>query len=134
MDANAGPGTTLEPPSRPCFNVFHYNLLISFMFFHVNEVNGEAYDISGTVTSKKNGASLDSVEVIVAQTQQSTFTDLYGNYVLKQVKPGRYTITAFLLGAKTQSVDVQIDSNPAYLQEFSLEHVISEPMQCGLEI
>lgn len=87
--------------------------------------------ISGTVTDKTTGESLPGVSIIIDGTQQGAATDLDGNYVILNVKPGVYTLKASYIGYATQviqSVEVQFDRTT------KINIVLSEETLVGEEI
>jgi hypothetical protein len=50
--------------------------------------------LSGTVTDSGSGESLVGVEVKIEGTEEKTYTDLDGNFIFGNIKPGEYKLTA----------------------------------------
>lgn len=68
--------------------------------------------IAGTVTDAAKGAKLAGVNVIIEGTNLTTVTDANGYYVITNVSPGEYAVTASLVGhadAKVKNVSVLMD-------------------------
>ncbi|HEY0779338.1 MAG TPA: carboxypeptidase-like regulatory domain-containing protein, partial [Gemmatirosa sp.] len=58
-------------------------------------------DVSGTVRDSASGQTLQSAEISVAQNGRvvnNTQTDPFGRYVVHNLAPGGYTITARFIG------------------------------------
>lgn len=61
--------------------------------------------IAGRVTDATTGEGLIGLNVLIVGTQQGTVTDLNGNYVLVNVRPGAYSLLFSYIGYSTQQVD-----------------------------
>ncbi|MDX1429284.1 MAG: carboxypeptidase-like regulatory domain-containing protein, partial [Rhodothermales bacterium] len=60
--------------------------------------------IAGRVTDAANGDPLVGVNVVIDGTTQGTITDIDGNYILINVRPGQYTIVFSYIGFKRHTV------------------------------
>ena len=60
--------------------------------------------IRGKAVDKETGEPLVAATVSIVQTEQSTITDLYGNFVIDKVKEGIYELECSYLGYGTQRV------------------------------
>ena len=61
--------------------------------------------LAGRVTDGVTGESLIGVNVFVESTQQGTITDLDGNYILLNLRPGDYTVIYSYVGYSTRHVE-----------------------------
>ncbi|MDX1488593.1 MAG: TonB-dependent receptor, partial [Acidiferrobacterales bacterium] len=65
--------------------------------------------ITGTVTDRGTGEDLIGVNVLIDGTSQGTVTDINGDYVIVNVRPGTYTLVFSYIGFQTQRVtDVRV--------------------------
>ncbi len=77
--------------------IYKLTILFTFLFWGViNAQNTGA--IRGKVKDKSSGKPLQHVEVIVVKTKLGATTDKEGNYMIKSLPAGIYTIEAKLLG------------------------------------
>ncbi|NND72246.1 MAG: TonB-dependent receptor plug domain-containing protein [Rhodothermales bacterium] len=60
--------------------------------------------IAGKVTDLANGDALIGVNVIIDGTTQGTVTDIDGNYVILNVRPGDYTLLFSYVGFQSQRI------------------------------
>ena len=80
---------------------FYYVLflsLITHLTFSQNSI------IKGNVIEEKTGKTLPGVNIIIKETKFSTITDLDGNYIIKNVPPGKYEIEFSYFGFQTKIV------------------------------
>ncbi|TYP94027.1 TonB-linked outer membrane protein, SusC/RagA family [Fodinibius salinus] len=75
--------------------------------------------ITGTVTDQSSGETLPSVNIFIVDTQQGTATNPDGEYTIKGVEYGTYTIRASFVGYKTVEQKVTVDQSTVNL-DFSL--------------
>ena len=74
--------------------------------------SGTTGKITGMVTDKESGEPLPGVNVVVDDTKMGAATDISGRYFLLNVPPGRYTLTATMIGyqaMRQENVIVKID-------------------------
>ncbi|MCP4438119.1 MAG: TonB-dependent receptor [Aureispira sp.] len=77
--------------------------------------------IRGKVMDKETGENVVGATVLIKQTGQAFTTDLDGNFVLRDVKPGLYDVECSYLGYGTQRVlGVQINDDRVKLMYFRL--------------
>jgi outer membrane receptor protein involved in Fe transport len=70
---------------------------------------GTTGKISGTVRDARTKEAIPSVNVVLKGTTLGSTTDIEGHYVILNVPPGRYTITATLIGYKRfEATDVKV--------------------------
>lgn len=84
-------------------------IFFPFLFFHIDSFAGITGKIAGKVSDAETGEPLISVNIALQGTTLGAVTDLEGNYVILNVPPGLYTLTASLVGyQKIQVTDVNI--------------------------
>jgi len=66
---------------------------------------GTTGTVSGTVKDAQNGAPLSGANVVIGGTKLSTVTDASGRFVITNVAPGDYEVTAEMVGYATQKTD-----------------------------
>ena len=75
--------------------------LLSFML----SVTAWAGDIKGCVRDKTTGEPLPGAMVKIVETAQGAVTDMDGNYLLKKVKSGNYTLTVTYVGYREKVLE-----------------------------
>ena len=76
---------------------------VLFLFTVPNEGFGQG-KIAGKVTDAATGDALIGVNVLIDGTTQGTVTDIDGNYVILNVRPGEYTIVFSYVGFQSQRI------------------------------
>jgi outer membrane receptor protein involved in Fe transport len=79
-------------------------LLVAGLFFPTAAA-AQVGKIAGRVTDAGTGDSLPGVNVLIDGTQQGTVTDLDGNYIILNVRPGDYSLLFSFIGFASQRVD-----------------------------
>jgi hypothetical protein len=83
---------------------------------------GNTGKIAGKITDSVTGEPLPSANVIIEGTTLGASTDLDGNYVILNVPPGLYNVTASYIGyKKTQVTDVRVNVDFTTNVNFALE-------------
>jgi hypothetical protein len=98
-----------------------YIILLGFLFMTSNLIadnnDGKSSaplkaNISGKVIDKYSEEELAGVIIDVEGTDISVYTDINGNYTLKNLKPGKYTLNIKYISYKETVVeDINIDAN-----------------------
>lgn len=71
---------------------------------------GTTGKIAGVVTDSQTGQPLPGVNIVVDNTYLGAASDLDGYYVIQNIPPGSYTLTASMVGyAKSKIVDVRVN-------------------------
>ncbi len=77
--------------------------------------------ISGTVTDAETGEPLPGVNIVLEGTDQGAATDETGHYFIVNVDPGRYSLTASMIGyQRVTKTDVLVSVNHTTPVNFSL--------------
>ncbi len=74
-----------------------------FLVFCVQTAQSQG-KIAGRVTDAGNGDALIGVNVVIDGTTQGTTTDLDGNYIILNVRPGDYSLRFSYIGFSTQLI------------------------------
>ncbi|MBO6576026.1 MAG: carboxypeptidase-like regulatory domain-containing protein [Rhodothermales bacterium] len=80
-------------------------LLLLLFVLIIPEAHAQVGKIAGRVTDAVSGEPLIGVNVLIESTQQGTVTDLDGNYVILNVRPGDYTLVFSYIGFATQRIN-----------------------------
>ncbi len=83
-----------------------FTLLIfiySFLVFNIHLLAGTTGKIVGIVIDSDNGEPLPGINIIIENTTMGAASDLDGNFLINNIPPGRYTITASGVGFGKQS-------------------------------
>src|SRR5690606_33711034 len=87
--------------------------------------------IAGNVTDRGTGDPLIGVNVVIQGTTQGTTTDIDGNYIILNVRPGAHTLVFSYIGFSTQVVeDVRVSSD----HTTTIDVAMSEEVIEGQEI
>ncbi len=85
-------------------------------------LSGSTGKIAGRVTDSQTGEPLPGANVVVEGTTFGSSTDLDGNYVVLNVPPGVYTVTASYIGyRRTQTTDVRVSVDFTTKVDFALQ-------------
>ena len=85
--------------------LFPLLLLISFQVFSQSSI------IKGKVSDATNNENIPFANVYVEETKSGVATDLEGNYQIKNLNPGLYTLTCSFVGYESKSI-AEIIVNP----------------------
>jgi len=77
-------------------------------------------EIRGTVSENGRAEVLIGANVFVVGTSLGASTNLEGQYVIKQVPPGTYTVRARYVGYKELSRDVRVEAGETATLDFAL--------------
>jgi hypothetical protein len=91
-------------------------LIISF----VVSAFGQVGEIRGTVYDKETNNPLPAASVIIVGTQLGSATDVNGNYIIKNVKPGTYKVQARFIGYGAQTKEVTVRPGETATVDFYL--------------
>jgi len=80
-------------------------------------------NIEGVVRDAQTGDPLPGANVVLAGTSLGASADIKGNYVIRSVPPGAYTIRVTYVGYTTVSVPLQVAEGASITQNFKLEAV-----------
>ncbi len=88
------------------------NILLSlfFIIFATAAVTGQSA-IRGTVTDSETGQPLGSVNIVLEKTYQGAVSDNSGEFLIKSVSPGHYTISASMMGYHIGKMKFSIHEN-----------------------
>jgi outer membrane receptor protein involved in Fe transport len=79
-----------------------------------------AGSVSGTVTASDTHAPLNGVRVETSSPARIAITDEHGLYVIRDLTPGAYVITATAIGRKPASATIAILTGATATQDFAL--------------
>ncbi|MCL5267437.1 MAG: TonB-dependent receptor [Bacteroidetes bacterium] len=95
-------------------------LLISFMG---STARAASSSIKGSVKDAQTGEALPGATVMLKGTSIGTSTDLNGNYVVRNVPPGSYTIRVIYVGYEQQEKRIEIKDGVSLTLDFKLRAV-----------
>ena len=101
------------------------SVLFIFLLLQINVYAQGDGKISGTVKTS-DGKAADHISVDLKDTQKSVITDKNGTYVLKNVKPGTYTLKISAVGISTQQKQVEVSSGAALNIDFYISESASQ--------
>ncbi|MCS7230276.1 MAG: SusC/RagA family TonB-linked outer membrane protein [Candidatus Kryptonium sp.] len=92
-------------------------LILAFVSTSFSQQFGE---IRGTVYDRETNNPLPAASVVIVGTQIGSATDLNGNYIIKNVKPGTYKVQARFVGYGSQTKDVTVRAGETVTVDFYL--------------
>ena len=100
-------------------------LLLSVFAVYALMAQGSS-TIRGQVVDATSGAALPGANVMLANTSIGTATDLDGNYILRLVPPGPWTLKASYVGYASGSEDIVVAENASVEKDFRLAPQVLE--------
>jgi TonB-dependent SusC/RagA subfamily outer membrane receptor len=77
--------------------------------------------VTGKVTNVKSGEALPGAQVIVQGTNRGAASDLDGNYTIRNLPAGSYTLEARFIGYATQQVKITLAAGQTATADFQLK-------------
>jgi TonB-dependent receptor len=93
--------------------------LISFLLF-ATSIFSQTGSISGRVIDKTTNAALPGANVVLEGTSFGAASNLDGNYNIRSIPVGKYTVTVSYIGYNSTSVQVDITADKTLEQNFAL--------------
>jgi hypothetical protein len=87
------------------------NALLIFFFLSIANLALAQFTITGKVGKAADNKPLESATVFVNKTSYATKTDKNGNFILQNVRSGHYELIVSMVGFKTYSVSITVQSN-----------------------
>lgn len=101
------------------FRKFYTILLL--MLFSCSFVLAQSGRVSGKVTDKETGEPLIGANIIIVGTSFGAASDVNGDYVIRQVQPGNYSVKASYIGYQDVTVsNVRVVAGLTASQDFQL--------------
>ena len=89
-----------------------FTLSILFLLGSLQLTLAQSYTISGTVTNAGTREAAPEAEVLLVNNGSITKADVKGNFIIKNLPTGTYTLTAYSIGLGSQTQQVSIsDAN-----------------------
>ncbi|PXY45136.1 TonB-dependent receptor [Flavobacterium hydrophilum] len=96
--------------------------LLGLFFILLTTITATAQEkatIKGKITLTNNESS-DNISVVLKGTRLGTITDETGNYKIKNVKPGTYTIKVSGVGLSTTEKNIVVNEGKEYIENFNI--------------
>lgn len=87
------------------------NALLIFFFLSISNLALAQFTITGKVEKAADNKPLESATVFVNKTSYATKTDKNGNFIIQNVSSGHYELIVSMVGFKTYSVSITVQSN-----------------------
>ncbi|MFQ5825551.1 MAG: carboxypeptidase-like regulatory domain-containing protein, partial [bacterium] len=108
-------------------NITWLAVVLFFVFMQTRLFGGTTGKISGTVKDAENGEPLPGANVIIEGTTMGAATDINGFYFIINIPPGRYTLTASMIGYTSErKTQVKVMSDMTSKVEFKLSSTVVE--------
>ncbi len=99
-------------------------LLVGFLLPDNASAQGK---IAGRVTDQNSGEALIGVNVVIDGSTQGTVTDIDGNYVILNVRPGEYTLLFSYVGFQSQRIDgIRVSTGQTTRYDISMSEQVIE--------
>ncbi len=91
-------------------------VLILLMLLATENVNARTGSITGRVTDIETGNALPGANIFLKGTSIGTASNIDGNYIISNVPPGRYDVTARYIGYEslTFTINISVDEKVKY--------------------
>jgi len=87
----------------------------------LNSVNAqESGTVKGIVTDAETKGPLPGAQILLVGTQRGALTDLNGEYIIKDIPPGKYTLKARFVGYAQETEFVEVVAGKTLTVNFSL--------------
>lgn len=86
-------------------------ITVLFVLFWYVSIGWSQGVIKGTVVDAQSGETLIGCNVYIQGTTIGVTTDLDGNYVIRNVKPGKYTLVASYVSYDPTTIEVQVPAS-----------------------
>lgn len=111
-----------------------FRLLILIIFFILinpgilfSQTGPDKGIIRGKITDAESGESLCLVNVILLGTSVGASTEKTGEYIIRSIPPGTYTIQASMMGYKTEKIqNIQVTGGRELILDFQLKPSVLE--------
>lgn len=105
--------------------------IISLTVLITANIFAQQYGIlKGTVTNKENNQPLPSANIMIKGTLVGTHTDYNGNYVIRKIRSGRFTVDVSMIGFRKEEItDVVIETGIEKILNISMEPVAIQVSQ-----
>ncbi len=105
--------------------LFSISILCMLVFFQPWAIAQTKGTIKGKITDAKTGEGLPAVNVLVKGTYFGAATDLEGNYFIRNISPGDYTLQATMIGyTMVQKTDVKVIAGEVTEADIALEPTV----------
>jgi TonB-dependent receptor len=105
---------------------FNYILLLFLLFIFQSSLLAQTGAVRGGVFDKNTNETLAAANVILKGTGLGAATDPDGNYIIRGIPIGRYTITVSYIGYIPASIEISISANEITEKDFYLEPIALE--------
>ncbi len=84
-------------------------ILALILVFTGSSIQAQDGSIAGTVVDKENNETLIGATISIVGTEKGTFTDYDGNYIIRDVAPGKHTVLVSYIGYNNTTItDVEV--------------------------
>ena len=105
------------------------NITLVFIFAALSGLQGQVSNhgsLEGKVVDAKTNEPLIGANIIILGTNLGTMSDLQGNFFLKKVPVGSYSIKATIIGYKSKTATVQVQYQQTVKIKFELTETVLE--------
>lgn len=100
-------------------------IVTAVLFLAVFEIFGQGAILRGRVTTFDN-LPLEFVSVGLAAHSKGSTTDRFGNYEIKNIEPGTYTVFASFVGLEKQEKTIEIKGSGSFTLDFVVKESSTE--------
>jgi TonB-dependent SusC/RagA subfamily outer membrane receptor len=96
-------------------------IVLALFLVFVGTIFGQQFgEIRGTVYDRETNNPLPAASVVIVGTTIGAATDINGNYIIKNVRPGTYKVQARFVGYGSQTKDVTVRAGETATVDFYL--------------
>ncbi len=84
----------------------------------------DAVSVIGKVMETKSGTTITGAVIRIQNTLIGTTSNINGNYELRNIQIGSYTLTCSLIGYKPQNIEIKVNEDKTDTVDFNLEESV----------
>ncbi|MGN6437954.1 MAG: carboxypeptidase regulatory-like domain-containing protein, partial [Agriterribacter sp.] len=94
-------------------------------FFVPVLLNAQTGLLKGTITTA-DGEAAQNITVVLEESKHSAISNAKGYYEIKNIKPGRWTLTVSAVGTETQKREITITGNETITEDFVIAETATQ--------
>ena len=103
--------------------------IIALLLFNITY----SYTISGTIIDKTSGEPLPYCNIMIANTERGTATDVNGYYIIPNVSDGDYTLIVLMIGYEKSEQKINVNKNMRINFELVPQPIQSDEIKVSAE-
>jgi len=94
-------------------------------FFAPALLLAQSGQLQGTITTS-DGKAADNISIVLEGSKYATVSDANGNYIIKNIKPGRWALAVSAVGTASQTREITIKTGEIITEDFVIAETTKE--------